>query len=421
MRKFLLFSSVAVLSFAVFAQQPGLSLINPDSEIDPQPNISTSGGGITVQDPGMQMGLRELGNVIPEAVKKSTEETIKFITADLSKQTEALQVTSGIKLANDAAIASAQDTNAALLGQQVVKTNVRIKHQNQAAYGCVYGSVNQSVGTAEVTSRETFQQLIVERMGVLGSNAGTISENGRTDMNRRLFDAAMQFCNPAGMGGAAVTCQGSDDPNSIEHVSIGTLVGKSNVGVGTPTSADDLAQLEYLQNILYGQTPLALNPDLLENPTTEIKNLYVESDRLRAELGIGQAAFAQVVARRTPPNVSGEGSGVYLKELIGAGEFVDTKILEEILPAGIRPSLHAQYDAMTLGMLNPNFVMEKVNDNPELAPLAQVFNGILANRLMFDMLKELEFIKLAIASDISSSRTAELAELNARIEAANQR
>lgn len=417
MRKLLLFSSVFVLGVsAIPLSQVNAVIRNPDVPIS---NNSVSGGGIKVD---IVPEIQSLMSGIENVQEESSEAIIRNITQNLGDQTNALQTTAGITLSSEAAMKTAQDYNATTRAQQGVFTDIRLKHTDQPAVICPLGSVTPGLGRGEGAARAQLRQELEERFSILNCEAGTICENGRTDMNLRLYEMAMQFCSPAGMGGSAVDCTGADDLNSIEHLSVGTLLAKTNIGEGTPTSADDVEQLMYLQNLLYGQAPLSLNPDLLENPTTEIKNLYVEADRMRAQLGIGQTAFSNALSRRILPPDDGEvGPRPFLVEILSAGNFLPPSEIEEILPPGRRPSLHGQLEAITLGMLNPNYVLQQIDGNPEHAGLTIVFNTALANRLLFEQLKELEQIKLAISSDIAASRFDDLNALNARIRAANQR
>lgn len=417
MHKLLIFSSVAVLTAVAFvntsteAYATGLQGSAPSTEIDENPNINTAGGGINTSDLGLQAGIRNLGNLIARLTGQLSNET----RGDLARQTEALQTTAGIGMGSAARNASAVSMNNAIAHQGAQIAAARTTTQGIAEQACALGTSTMSYGTAESHAFETASTQLADRLPVLNAEEGSISENGLVDMNNQMFEVARSFCTPTGEGGDAVFCTGTDN----EHVSIGTLLFRPNVGLGVPSADNDVEQLEYLQDLLYARVPVKLNPDLLVNPNTEVKNLYVESDRLRAELSIGQAAFSQVVGERTAPENEGR-SIPYIQELLDTGNFLSPEQVAALFPDN-RASAKAQLDAITLGMLNPNFLQQQLVANPNAMGINISYNTALTNRLLFKMLNELEFIKLAIATDIAATRGPQVDSLNARITAMNER
>lgn len=420
MHKLLIFSSVAVLTAVAFvntsteAYATGIQGNAPGSEIeDSAPAVVTAGGGINVQDIGTHNGIQTLGDLISASLNRLSNE----LRGDNSRQTEAGQTTSGIGMGSAARNASAVSMNNALAQQGAQIAAARVDTQGRAAAACSNVTMGRSQGSAETIARQTLRELSDRSTSHASGVEGTMSENGLYDLNLQLFDIASTFCTPEGNGGADQFCTGTE-PNN-EHLTVATLLSRPNVGLGTETSANDAQQIDYMRKVLYGRVPINLAENLLENPTSEIRNLYIDSNRLQMGLSIGDYAFNQSEADRT---VGDEANGVapFVRQMLEEGDYVSEEVREQ-LTADDRMSVVAQFDAITMAQMNSNYIQDKITDSEANIATTIAFNAILTNRLLFKIWSELEVIKLATATDLTTGLERELENLNTRIDRANNR
>ena len=174
-----------------------------------------------------------------------------------------------------------------------------------------------------------------------------------------------------------------------------------------------------MKEVLYGRVPINLNANLLVDPDTEIKNLYMDANRLRTSLSIGTTAFDQAKAERTVGSKENRVTP-YLKENLTEGDFLSAETADA-LTANNQMSVRAQLDAITLGQLNPNYIQEKLMNSPQLMGANVAYNTAVSNRLLFKIWSELEMIKLAVSANLTANSEKDLENINARINEANRR
>ena len=418
MRKLLLLSSVAFLSatlicgFSIGANAQDVQGSAPDSGIETNPTLSYGGGGITVYDPGLQNLIGDAFTNLFGSVATLSEE----LRGDNARATDQATTVAGIGMNQQTAIATARDLNAATLARQAVDAKAQIGTAGVAEVTCSHLTLSSSTGPVHGLSYETREAEAAARASVANGEEGEITENGLRDYQRQMFEAAMQFCKPEGSGGAmADQCTGTDN----EHLTVATLLFRPNLGIGYPTSNDDLAQMEYFENLLYARVHESIRPELLKDPDIDVQNLYVEADRLKAEMSIGQAAFTHLKSMRQPPSSSTR-AVPFIKEMLESGDFLAPSQVTALVPEN-RASLKAQLEAITLGMMNPNYLQGQNVNNPALAALNISYNTSLANYLTMYQINLLEIIALAVSTDVATNRNDAVTELNEKIRQVNAR
>ena len=419
MRKLLLFSSVCVISAALFAQNH-IHGYAPNPDISLNESTSVTGAGIKV-DIGSE--LTQFTGNLQNIIESSDRQSVEQLTLDASRASEQAANIAGIGVVQDAANLTALSTNDSIRDQQTFNAEGLRATSGVAEQAC--SAITSGVAQGDAYSRyiASRKQQTAERAAVL-AGASPISANGLIDYQRQMFDRAMQFCSQSELGGDAQTCAGPVyDPadeqtwDAFEHVNVGTLIQRFNVGLGTLTSGNDVAQLEYMEDLLYGRVPASLNADLMNNPNTDIKNLYVEADRIRAELSIGQTAFTELKSLREPLE-QGSNAASFVRDTLEMGDYIDPNVVEMLSPEN-RPSLRAQLEMITVGQMNPNYLQDKLVNNPELSLLNIAYGTALNNRIQMYQANLLEIIALAVSTDIAASRYDAITELNAKIREAN--
>ncbi len=387
MRKILLLSSVFAISLCVFAQ-----------------------GDVRAQ-------VETIDKASIDAIKESEKSVIDHISKhiernsiDGQKSAEQATTVQAAFQANNNAIATARDLTATVRDQNVSHTDTTKRAISIEDGGCVLGSGNMSNELIYQNSERATDEDIQESMDLINSNAGQISENGLVDFQRKMFDISRALCDPSGNGGANSYCTGA----GTEHITLASLLRP--VGYNKDPIVDD--NLDYLRNVLYARIPISVNPDLLEDPNTETMNMVIDSDRLKAELSIGQTVFSMIRGNRTKTETE-PSAAKSLRERYEAGGWSDDRIAEAI-DNGI--SKNGLYEALTVGSSNSKFLMQElVSINP--VKLLQFIGGQLAlnNNLEYEQYKLLEAIALATATNIVVNRDDAIKDLNARIMAVNTR
>lgn len=390
MRKILLLSTVFALSFSVFAQN------------DAEAGWATTGLQIQ-QDNTNKKGFQDTQQTIVD--------NLELLFQNLKKELELQQEQDDtVDLANQAnhnAIGTAVSGNARTGVQQNRFAVTATNYQNSAGQNCVIASGGK--GTSKVTegAESETEQLITERMKTINSEAGTDAENGLVDFQRKMFERSKALCDPAGNGGANTFCGGAGNA----HVSLSTIL--------TPLAFQNQPplkdKLEYIQDLLFSRVPISVNPDLLEQPNTETMNMVVESDRLKAEMSVGQTLFSILQGNRTKVDSSVVNS---IKQRLEAGGWSGQKI-DNMTAGGI--SKNALYHALSVGSYTSEFMLQKASAN-ERDLLANILAETqLNNVLQFEQYKLLEAIALATATNIVVNRDDAIKDLNNRISAANSR
>ena len=290
--------------------------------------------------------------------------------------------------------ANAVAANTVKTTQENAVLNTHNKTMNLDSYACSYVTSAGGVSGAVETAAMVIAQSNAARMSKIAGAPGTPTENGLVDFQNQLFDQ-MQTLGP-------------------ERFSIGALFTEPNIQVG----GADAAQLEYLQDLLYARIPTYLNQDLLDNADTETKNLSVQADRLRSEMGIGQTVFSILKGNRAPSTV-GYNSAEFLKQILESngysGDWAD-----KLFPAS-GASLRAQLEGLTMGQFGAGYSTEKLVDNPEVIGAGVLFNSMLTNVLLFKQYELLETIAASTSTQVIATREQAIKDVNARISRKNAR
>ena len=122
---------------------------------------------------------------------------------------------------------------------------------------------------------------------------------------------------------------------------------------------------------------------------------------------------------RQPPSSSTR-AVPFIKEMLESGDFLAPSQVTALVPEN-RASLKAQLEAITLGMMNPNYLQGQNVNNPALAALNISYNTSLANYLTMYQINLLEIIALAVSTDVATNRNDAVTELNEKIRQVNAR
>jgi hypothetical protein len=386
------------------------SATSPPSSIDESPDAGAAGTGISVADKGTHKGINGLGQIVGSSLNMLSDE-LRLAIAKLSEQ---LTVIQGITLNANSGATNAHSTNSRIGVSQGTVAGLTTKQMGVDEIACPYITISGNMGDAETISRETARSELSRRMLVLAGGENTIAANGSADMARQLFEQAMGFCQQESNGGVLTACTSTDS----EHLSIGTLLFSPNIGIGTPQAPDDSDQLEYLQNLLYAQVQEALLPDLIaNNPGQTIQELFVTSERNRAILGIGQAAFAKIRGEKTPLSSPG-GAVPFIEEMLTEANLSPEQVTSLI--ADNRASIMAQLDAITMGMMGQGFITQQVVNNTDGLAVNLSYNAALTNRLLFKLLEMMQFNVLNTGTAMAVEVYPRIKDTNAQIRAANR-
>lgn len=275
---------------------------------------------------------------------------------------------------------------------------------------CVYPSMAQSVNSAITSAKKAAEVSMEQMLKVINAEAGTPAANGRIDYNNKLFQEATGLCSPTGNGGANAFC-GGDGTN--DHINAGKMLITKNIS----ESGDLAAKFGYLQKVLFGRIFSNINPDLLQSPSTEIKNIVIEQDNLKAEMSIGSAAFHLVKSYRTPNK--GSGAGIQsLKEIMSANQWA-SETQQKLLPSNA--SFMGQLEAMTRGVFGSKHIMAEMTKNERNTLSGILFAMMVNNLLLFQQLEMLESIALSTGATVVANGTERYEALERRIRAQNAR
>lgn len=325
---------------------------------------------------------------ITNPINKKTEEENKKSIEDrkmMSQQLLTSQVASDAEAKKNV---TAGNINDSARSQQESMVDTFKRTNELDTYLCSWAS-QSGIGRAAAAAAQAKKMLLEERLKV---TAGTVkSENGLVDFQNKLFDEM----------------QGLGD----QRFSVGHLLNTSTI----PTSGAIASQLNYTQDLLYARVPVYLNQDLLDNADTEVKNLSIQADRLRAEMGIGQTVFSTLQGNRAP---AGGPSVPWIKEIMTENEFPN-EYISELLPGDA--SLRAQMEGMAVGQFGRKYMVEKFAATPELIPIGILYNSMLTNFILFKQYELLEGIAASTATNVIATREEAIKDVNARISRKNAR
>lgn len=304
---------------------------------------------------------------------------------------------------------NADNVNRAKLAQEQSMDDTNKRHTGSADALCTEASVMPSLAGALETKNKIFSTNTQANMSVTNAEEGTPAANGRIDYNVQLFDERKQHCSSKGSGGSETYCGGSDN----QHLSVETLLSHSNIKTG-----DEVDQkLGYLQKMLFSKVFSNINPDLLEEPKTEVKNIMVEQDRLKAAQGVAMAAFHNIRAARAPSEAGGEAKQ-WMTQVLQQNKF-SSESIQDLM--GDSPSYEAQLDFIGRRIyMSPEWAMS-LADTPENStrhiPIYLGWNNIL----LFEIYKMLQIIALNTGQTVAENISDDFVDLETRIRALNAR
>lgn len=384
MRKLILLSFVFVLTMGVFAQKEADAVFATTA-------------------------WQEL---VREAVKDNTSTLQTEISERFEKLYLELRNMSGqnstVGTANTmASIRASGNSNQsrAITAQQGLQAGALTTYVNAGGQNCVLASGGKGNAVVSEGADNTTEQLIVERMRNVNSEAGTDAENGLVDFRIKMFERSRALCDPSGNGGANTFCNGSGNG----HITLATILTPLAFQNQSPLTE----RLDYLQDLLFARIPVSVNPDLLEDPDTKAMNMVVESDRIKAEMSVGQTLFSILQGNRTKIATTAADT---LKERLIAGGWSEEKI-DNLTAGGI--SKNSMYHALTTGSFSSEMLLQKASANGRDLNANILGELALNNVLQFEQYKLLEAIALATATNIVVNRDDAIKDLNARISAAN--
>lgn len=391
MRKLFLLSTVFALSLTIFAQS------------EAEAARATT---------GWQARNNSAIKDVETAVRANTNEiTERFLNLynELRKMSEQATTVNTANTGMAGRFASASDQNRSITATEVMSAGTASKFLNQADFLCVAVSGESSTAKIQENTEKEIDKLIKADMSLINSEAGQISENGLVDFQRQLFQQAMSMCDPLGNGGANVYCSGS----GTSHITLSSLLRPTAYRSDPRVNQN----LDYLKNILYARIPISVNPDLLVDPNTETMNMVVESDRLKAEMSIGQTLFSMLRGNRmvTPGTKASTSLAERMKANGWSDDYVNTL-------TGQGLSKNSMYHALTIGSFGSEFMMQQLSGNDDINyGVVMAKELMLNNVLQYEQYKLLEAIALATATNIVVNRDDAIKDLNERISSANSR
>ena len=357
---------------------------------------NTSAPGIKVDMTKVLVGLKEGFNQIMNATGLNAQKA--------EEQALAGQTASDVHATS---VAQAASQNARQGVQQGVFTDILRDSAGLAEGLCQ--AVSGAKNTEDVQEHsDEMEDAYVDRATKVGnSEAGTDSENGLIDFQRKLFERSLALCSAQGNGGGNEFCTGD---GSNKHLTIHTLLGAESLPIGPSIKNDSI---EYMDDVLFARVPLSIPPDALEDPKTDVQNLLVESDRLKMEMSVGQQAFSMVRANRvgkTGLNVVDQ-----YKEIMEANGWSSEKISEHFDENGL--SVNSMYHALTLGSYGPEFMVNLLSGKGPKGYFAILGQQLMLNNvLQYEQYKLLESIALSSAINIPVNRDDEIKRVNAKIQ-----
>lgn len=397
MRKFILLSAVSLF----FIPCVTTSAFGEEAHVPAEDVSAGAGSGIDVR-----VGSDETQPIIDSnieaanAIIKNLQLLGKqILTADTASDVQATRTGTGVA---QAAAKTAVDSQ----GATIVRENGGVEDAL-----CQAASDSMNMEDLQGNSDKMEDQYVARATKVANSEAGTDSENGLIDFQRKLFERAKQLCSASGNGGANVYC-GGDGAN--KHLTIHTLLGAE-----TLPSDDENNEIppnnhiQYMDDVLFARVPLSIPPDALEDPNTDVQNLMVEADRLKMEMSVGQQAFSSIRANRA--GVPGMKSAEIYKQIMEANGWENGQITEYFDTNGV--SVNTMYKALTVGSYGSEFILNLLGGKNDKGLLVVLVKQLMLNNvLQYEQYKLLESIALSSAINIPVNRDGEIKRVNAEIQ-----
>lgn len=393
MRKILLLSSVFAMSFGVFAHNNQADAVWA-RQVETQRNLNKIWDKVI-----------ENGEKIDTANKDNTDkqESVNEDQANVQR-----------------AVSQEQSTGRALQTTQVGQYETARANENRndhkysaqyndysrisgaPDYACSYMTADATTGAAATTEHRERKNRNEATKQLLASASGTPEEDGATDGDIKLYAAGLQHCAQSNDGGSRVDCAGGNN----DHLTYATALSNYNM---TP---DQVAKMDYLQQVAYRNGFESLNPDLYKNPNTRMKGILVEADRARMLSSIAPAVMDSIIAARTTTN--GGMAVQKIRETLTHGGFLPTDVVDDIVPSsGL--SWMGLNEAAGLALRNPNYMKEKYANDPELVPITIAYaSGVQISQLN-KIIQLLEFIAVGTTSDLTLQAEDLKNELNREI------
>jgi len=370
MRKILLLSSVFALSFGVFAEHN-------------EANAWSSAAIVAAINSLKANNKKEIDEQEANQINKQQEVLENGTTAD---QKNAEQRDSTVVAAQTQATrtADALSSNQTIQTQQAAMYNDYSRVSGVGDYACSFITADGTTGNA-YTQKSRKQDEIEEEnknnlAGATGSPIGDGIVNGRVNLYKP------DMCKDIESG--TRECTGTDN----DYLSAGTALNNKNM------TADQDAKMEYYTTVAYMPTLPAVQPDLYQNPNTNMKNIAVESDRIRMLMSISPSVMASIRASRKPTD--GGGAITKIRETLLHGGFLPQDEVDKLVPeSGV--SMMALFEAAGLALRNPNYMKEKYVADPALIPLTTAYIGGVQTTQLNRIIELLEYVALGTASNVT--------------------
>lgn len=390
---FFLCATTAVLSLTAYGNAAGQDY--PSME-PPEADIPTTDTGVNTDDTGTMRAIEAQ----TEAMRTGDAWLLNWMRLDAEQRD------------NFTAAAAAQATDTGTAINQEARAGVRQGVQAGAAMQisglepCPVLSGVRSLAVTETGAQRAADELLASAMDVINGSEGTIAENGKFDYARQMFEKISPLCDPRSQGGDAQHCVGA----GTEHATLGTLLNKRAISPTDP----EAEKLEVLQQLLFAEVPVSVQPDLLENPTTDVQDILIEAERLKADMSVGQSLFSKIYGNRMKiPGTSASGN---LRERLEINGWAEEDIAK-LVDGGL--SKNAMYFALTAGSLGTPFLEQEIVKNETGLLSGILYELKLGNTLANHNREMLEAIALTTAITASKNRDDAIEDLNRRISALN--
>ncbi len=413
MHKFILAFFVTVMATACFVNEGYAVPVNPggststgssgSSEAAHVPAEAISAGGGSGID--VKIGADETQPIIDSNLEAANA-IIKNLQL-MAKQALTSLTGSDVQRVN---VAQGASQNAATTAREGHNVTTVINNSDIAENNCSLLTTSRGMGPAYSRASAYADARNASTMAAINNEAGTTFENGLVDGMRKLFEEeTVALCSAQGNGAKNSFC-GGDGTNV--HLSASSVLNNRAI------TDDDLAKVDYFEKLMtQTRTILDVSPDVLEDPKTDGKVLFIESERLKAEMSIFNTVLNNLIANN---KVDGTGSAAvpYLKEILEEGDFLDAATREKLLPGG-QGSHMGQLEALAIGFMNPNYSKQKFFTTDKAYLSSILFQNVLNNYIQIQQMKLLEAIALSTSATVVVNREPAIESLNVKVRKAN--
>jgi hypothetical protein len=396
MRKFIFKVSLCVsLSLLPFAEVQAGSTAG--IQVDGVQN--TSAPGIKVDMTKVLVGLKEGFNQIMNATGLNAQKA--------EEQALAGQTASDVHATS---VAQAASQNAATTARQGHNVTTVINNSDIAENNCSLLTTSRGMGPAYSRASAYADARNASTMAAINNEAGTTFENGLVDGMRKLFEEeTVALCSAQGNGAKNVFC-GGDGTNV--HLSASSVLNDRAI------TDDEIAKVDYFEKLMtQTRTILDVSPDVLDDPKTDGKGLFIEAERLKAEMSIFNTVLNNLIANNKVDGTS-SAAVTYLKEILEEGDFLDAATREKLLPGG-QGSHMGQLEALAIGFMNPNYSKQKFFTAEKAYLSSILFQNVLNNYIQIQQMKLLEAIALSTSATVVVNREPAIESLNVKVRRAN--